>query len=187
MMSFGHLDCAFNNNAGIAAYQVDAAGKCTHEWSEQSFDRMIAVNLKGVWLAMKAELEIMSKQKSGAIVNTASIAGRIGLPTSSGYVAAKHGVVGLTDRRDRIRRYRHPREFRVPRFHRDRHDARDDVAPRQGDHGDGAFSSYGHRERDRRDGLLAVLRPGFVRERRQLQRRRQQDEQAGGVSTARAA
>jgi NAD(P)-dependent dehydrogenase (short-subunit alcohol dehydrogenase family) len=93
--SFGRLDCAFNN-AGIAPYQVDAAGKLTHEWSEKSFDRMIEVNLKGVWLSMKAELEVMSKQKSGAIVNTASIAGLIGLRTSSAYVAAKHGVVGLT-------------------------------------------------------------------------------------------
>jgi NAD(P)-dependent dehydrogenase (short-subunit alcohol dehydrogenase family) len=57
---------------------------------------MIAVNLKGVWLCMKYELEQMVAQGGGAIVNTASIAGLIGLPTSSAYVAAKHGVVGLT-------------------------------------------------------------------------------------------
>lgn len=93
--AFGRLDCAFNN-AGIAGYQVDAAGKLTADWSEEAFDRMIAVNLKGVWLAMRAELEVMQKQGSGAIVNTASIAGLVGLPTSSAYVAAKHGVVGLT-------------------------------------------------------------------------------------------
>ncbi|HZT89241.1 MAG TPA: glucose 1-dehydrogenase [Stellaceae bacterium] len=93
--AYGRLDCAFNN-AGIAGYQVDAAGKKTAEWSEEAFDRMIAVNLKGVWLCMKHELERMQAQGGGAIVNTASIAGLIGLPTSSAYVAAKHGVIGLT-------------------------------------------------------------------------------------------
>ena len=93
--AYGRLDCAFNN-AGIAGFQVDASGKKTADWSEASFDRMIAVNLKGVWLCMKYELEQMVTQGGGAIVNTASIAGLIGLPTSSAYVAAKHGVVGLT-------------------------------------------------------------------------------------------
>ena len=77
--AYGRLDCAFNN-AGIAGYQVDALGKKTHEWSEAAFDRMIAVNLKGVWLCMAA----------------GSIAGLVGLRTSSVYVAAKHGVIGLT-------------------------------------------------------------------------------------------
>jgi NAD(P)-dependent dehydrogenase (short-subunit alcohol dehydrogenase family) len=93
--AYGRLDCAFNN-AGIAGYQVDASGKRTAEWSEDSFDRMIAVNLKGVWLCMKHELVQMQKQGGGAIVNTGSIAGLSGLPTSSAYVAAKHGVLGLT-------------------------------------------------------------------------------------------
>jgi NAD(P)-dependent dehydrogenase (short-subunit alcohol dehydrogenase family) len=93
--AYGRLDCAFNN-AGIAGFQVDASGKKTADWSESSFDRMIAVNLKGVWLCMKHELTQMVAQGGGAIVNTASIAGLIGLPTSSAYVAAKHGVVGLT-------------------------------------------------------------------------------------------
>jgi NAD(P)-dependent dehydrogenase (short-subunit alcohol dehydrogenase family) len=93
--AYGRLDCAFNN-AGIAGYQVDAAGKKTAEWSEESFDRMIAVNLKGVWLCMKEEIGEMLKQGGGTIVNTASIAGLIGLQTSSAYVAAKHGVIGLT-------------------------------------------------------------------------------------------
>ena len=93
--AFGKLDCAFNN-AGIAAFQVGAGGKKTAEWSEEAFDRMIAVNLKGVWLCMRAELEAMRAQGDGAIVNTASIAGLIGIPTSSAYVASKHGVVGLT-------------------------------------------------------------------------------------------
>ena len=91
----GRLDCAFNN-AGIAGWQVEAAGKKTAEWSEEAFDRMIAVNLKGVWLCMRHELSQMQAQGGGAIVNTGSIAGLVGLPTSSAYVAAKHGVLGLT-------------------------------------------------------------------------------------------
>ena len=95
LSAFGTLDCAFNN-AGIAGYQVNAFGQLTHEWSEESFDRMIAVNLKGVWLSMKHELTAMLASGGGAIVNTASIAGLVGLRTSSVYVAAKHGVIGLT-------------------------------------------------------------------------------------------
>jgi len=100
LVAFGRLDCAFNN-AGIAPYQVDASGKKTHEWSEDSFDRMIAVNLKSVWLCMRAEINQFLAQSAngrpgGAIVNTGSIAGLIGLQTSSAYVAAKHGVLGLT-------------------------------------------------------------------------------------------
>ncbi len=93
--AYGRLDCAFNN-AGIAGFQVNAAGKKTAEWSEKSFDRMIAVNLKGVWLCMKEEIPVMLGQGGGAIVNTASVAGLVGLKTSSAYVAAKHGVIGLT-------------------------------------------------------------------------------------------
>lgn len=93
--TFGSLDCACNN-AGIAPYQVEAAGKNLADWSEEAFDRMIAVNLKGVWLCMRAELKQMLGNGGGAIVNTASIAGLAGIRTSSAYVAAKHGVVGLT-------------------------------------------------------------------------------------------
>jgi NAD(P)-dependent dehydrogenase (short-subunit alcohol dehydrogenase family) len=93
--AFGRLDCAFNN-AGIAGYQVNAVGQKTADWSEESFDRMIAVNLKGVWLCMKEEIPRMLSQGGGAIVNTGSIAGLAGLQTSSAYVAAKHGVIGLT-------------------------------------------------------------------------------------------
>jgi NAD(P)-dependent dehydrogenase (short-subunit alcohol dehydrogenase family) len=93
--AYGRIDCAFNN-AGIAPYQVEASGKKTADWSEDSFDRMIAVNLKSVWLCMKEEIRHMLGQGGGAIVNTGSIAGLIGLATSSAYVAAKHGVLGLT-------------------------------------------------------------------------------------------
>ena len=93
--AYGRLDCAFNN-AGIAPHQVESTGQLTHEWSERSFDRMIEVNLKSVWLCMKHEIPLLRANGGGAIVNTASIAGLIGLRTSTGYVAAKHAVIGLT-------------------------------------------------------------------------------------------
>jgi len=93
--AYGRLDCAFNN-AGIAPHQVDAAGQYTTDWSEASFDRMIEVNLKSVWLCLKYEIPVMQAQGGGAIVNTASIAGLIGLKNATAYVAAKHGVIGLT-------------------------------------------------------------------------------------------
>ena len=93
--TYGRLDCAFNN-AGISGNYVGAAGQRTHEWSDDAFAQVLAINLTGVWLCMKHEIAQMLEQGSGAIVNTASIAGLIGLPTSSGYVASKHGVSGLT-------------------------------------------------------------------------------------------
>jgi NAD(P)-dependent dehydrogenase (short-subunit alcohol dehydrogenase family) len=93
--AFGRLDCAFNN-AGIAPRHVGPAGQRTHEMSRQSFEDMLAVNLTGVFLCMKHEIVQMLAQGGGAIVNTASVAGLVGLPTASNYVAAKHGVVGLT-------------------------------------------------------------------------------------------
>jgi NAD(P)-dependent dehydrogenase (short-subunit alcohol dehydrogenase family) len=93
--AYGRLDCAFNN-AGIAPYQVHAEGQLTAEWSEESFDRMIAVNLKGVWLCMKEEIPQMLSQGGGAIVNTASIAGLTGTPGLVAYTASKHAVVGMT-------------------------------------------------------------------------------------------
>jgi NAD(P)-dependent dehydrogenase (short-subunit alcohol dehydrogenase family) len=93
--AYGRLDCAFNN-AGVAGWHVGSVNQKTAEWSEEAFDRMIAVNLKGVWLCMRHELPQMRGQGGGAIVNTGSIAGLVGLPNSSAYVAAKHGVIGLT-------------------------------------------------------------------------------------------
>jgi NAD(P)-dependent dehydrogenase (short-subunit alcohol dehydrogenase family) len=92
---FGRLDCAFNN-AGIAPRNVGPGGQRTHEMSQASFDAMLAVNLTGVFLCMKHEIVQMLKQGAGSIVNTASIAGLIGLPMATSYVAAKHGVVGIT-------------------------------------------------------------------------------------------
>lgn len=94
--AFGRLDCAFNN-AGISGRAVGPVGQRTHEMSRESFDGMLAVNLTGVFMCMKHEIAQMLKQgKGGAIVNTASIAGVVGLATASHYVAAKHGVVGVT-------------------------------------------------------------------------------------------
>jgi NAD(P)-dependent dehydrogenase (short-subunit alcohol dehydrogenase family) len=88
--TYGRLDCAFNN-AGIGS-----TGVPLHEESEDEFDLVLSINLRGVWLSMKREIVQMLQQGGGAIVNTASVAGLIGLRGSSSYVAAKHGVVGLT-------------------------------------------------------------------------------------------
>jgi NAD(P)-dependent dehydrogenase (short-subunit alcohol dehydrogenase family) len=94
--AFGRIDCAFNN-AGVATRAVGPAGQRIHELSQASFDTMLAVNLTGVFLCLKHEVaQMLTQGVGGAIVNTASIAGLIGLPTSAHYVAAKHGVVGLT-------------------------------------------------------------------------------------------
>src|SRR5260370_6698791 len=88
--TYGRLDCAFNN-AGIEGAIGDTAA-CT----EDNFDRVVAIDLKAVWLCMKYEIPVMLKQGGGAIVNTASIAGLLGFNGIPAYVAAKHGVVGLT-------------------------------------------------------------------------------------------
>jgi len=87
---FGRLDAAFNN-AGI-----EGGPASTAECDAANFDRVIAVNLRGVWLCMRAELRQMLRQSEGAIVNCASVAGLIGLPNIPAYVASKHGVIGLT-------------------------------------------------------------------------------------------
>lgn len=93
--SFGRLDCAFNN-AGIAGAAVNSVGMRIAEWSREAWDTMLAINLTGVFLCMKHEITQMLAQGGGAIVNTASIAGLVGLRTSGAYVASKHGVVGVT-------------------------------------------------------------------------------------------
>ena len=86
----GRLDCAFNN-AGIGGEVAKTA-----DYPEEEWDRIIDVNLKGVWLCMKYEIPVMEKQGSGAIVNTASIYGLAGAAGYIAYNAAKHGVVGIT-------------------------------------------------------------------------------------------
>ena len=94
--AFGSLDCAFNN-AGIAPYQVNAGGQKIADVAPEAWRRLIDVNLTGVWLCLRHEVAQMRAQGSGGvIINTASILGLVGSATSSAYVAAKHGVVGLT-------------------------------------------------------------------------------------------
>jgi NAD(P)-dependent dehydrogenase (short-subunit alcohol dehydrogenase family) len=93
---FGRIDCAFNN-AGIGAGRIGAAPMKIAEMPLETWNRILAVNLTGVWLSMKYEIAQMQKQGGGGtIVNTASIAGLVGIPTASAYVASKHGVLGLT-------------------------------------------------------------------------------------------
>lgn len=88
---FGRLDAAFNN-AGIEG-ELAPTGNC----STENFDRIIAVNLRGLFLCLREELRQMTKQESGgAIVNCSSIAGLVGFPGIPAYTASKHGVVGLT-------------------------------------------------------------------------------------------
>src|SRR4051794_12333706 len=87
---FGRLDVAFNN-AGVMAHIALTADSSREEW-----DRVIGVNLRGVWSCMKYELQQMERQGSGAIVNNASVGALTGNPGIGSYIASKHGVVGLT-------------------------------------------------------------------------------------------
>jgi NAD(P)-dependent dehydrogenase (short-subunit alcohol dehydrogenase family) len=93
--AYGRLDCAVNN-VGISASQVGAGGQRVADITEEAWERLISVNLTSVWRCMKYELLAMERSGGGAIVNVASIAGLVGLPGAHGYVASKHGVVGLT-------------------------------------------------------------------------------------------
>jgi NAD(P)-dependent dehydrogenase (short-subunit alcohol dehydrogenase family) len=87
---YGRIDCFFNN-AGIE-------GKVAHtaDYDEAMFDQVISVNVKGVFLGLRHVLPEMIKQKSGAVVNTASVAGLTATPGMPAYVASKHAVLGLT-------------------------------------------------------------------------------------------
>jgi NAD(P)-dependent dehydrogenase (short-subunit alcohol dehydrogenase family) len=87
---FGRLDHAFNN-AGIEGVQAPLA-----EIAEDDWDRLIGINLRGVWLCMRAEIPAMLERGGGAIVNNASVAGLVGFAGAGAYAASKHGVVGLT-------------------------------------------------------------------------------------------
>ena len=89
--AYGRLDCAFNN-AGIGGAQ-----RKTADYDEEEWDRIMAVNLKGVWFCMRAEIrQFLAQGSGGAIVNTASAAGLVASHSMPAYTAAKHGVVGLT-------------------------------------------------------------------------------------------
>lgn len=88
--AYGSIDC-FHNNAGIE-------GKVAHtaEYDEAMFDAVMAVNVKGVFLGLRHVLPVMIKQKRGAVVNMASVAGLVATPGMPAYVASKHAVIGLT-------------------------------------------------------------------------------------------
>lgn len=87
---YGGLDFAFNN-AGI-----EGDSGTTHMCSVPNFDRVLQINLKGIWLCMKYAIPLMLRRGKGAIVNNASVAGLVGFAGSAAYVASKHGIVGLT-------------------------------------------------------------------------------------------
>ncbi len=88
--AFGSIDC-FHNNAGIEGTVAPTA-----EYDEEMFDRVMAVNVRGVFLGLRHVLPVMLKQRSGAVVNTASVAGLVASPGMPAYVASKHAVIGLT-------------------------------------------------------------------------------------------
>jgi len=87
---YGRIDCFFNN-AGIEGKLAPTA-----EYDEAVFDQVIGVNVKGVFLGLRHVLPEMIRQKSGAVVNTASVAGLVATPGMPAYVASKHAVIGLT-------------------------------------------------------------------------------------------
>ena len=90
--TYGRLDCSFNNAGTEGTTMVS-----TIDYKEEDWNRVLSINLTGVWLCMKYEITQMLKQGGGAIVNTASVAGLVGSRgAGSAYAASKHGVVGLT-------------------------------------------------------------------------------------------
>ena len=88
--TYGRIDCFFNN-AGI-----EGALAHTADYDEAMFDQVIGINVKGVFLGLRHVLPVLIKQKSGAVVNTASVAGLVATPGMPAYVASKHAVIGLT-------------------------------------------------------------------------------------------
>ena len=88
--AYGSIDC-FHNNAGIEGTVAPTA-----EYDEDMFDRVMNVNVKGVFLGLRHVLPVMIKQGRGAVVNTASVAGLVASPGMPAYVASKHAVIGLT-------------------------------------------------------------------------------------------
>jgi NAD(P)-dependent dehydrogenase (short-subunit alcohol dehydrogenase family) len=88
--AFGSLDFAFNN-AGVTG-----TGRKTADYELADWDRLMGINLRGVFLCMKHEIRRMRARGGGAIVNTSSVAGLVGRSGSPAYVSSKHGVVGLT-------------------------------------------------------------------------------------------
>ena len=90
LKAYGRIDCFFNN-AGIVCKVAPIAG-----YDVAAFDEVMAVNVRGVFLGLRHVLPVMIAQGSGAVVNTASVAGLVGTPGMAPYVASKHAVIGLT-------------------------------------------------------------------------------------------
>jgi NAD(P)-dependent dehydrogenase (short-subunit alcohol dehydrogenase family) len=88
--TYGRLDCAFNNAA------IESPTKPLHEQPIEEFDKLMAINVRGLFLCMKYEIQQMLSQGSGAIVNNSSVAGLIGYSGASPYITSKHAVMGLT-------------------------------------------------------------------------------------------
>jgi NAD(P)-dependent dehydrogenase (short-subunit alcohol dehydrogenase family) len=90
IQEYGRLDILFNN-AGIEGKSAPTA-----DYNEEDFDRVLAVNLKGIWLGMRAVIPQMLKQGQGTIINTSSILGLVGFAEASAYTASKHAILGMT-------------------------------------------------------------------------------------------
>ena len=88
--TYGHFDFA-HNNAGVGG-SAASVSHCT----EENWNYVHDINLKGIWLCMKYEIPHMMKRRQGVIINTSSIFGMIGLKNHAAYVSSKHGVIGLT-------------------------------------------------------------------------------------------
>lgn len=88
--TYGRLDYGINN-AGIGGIWT-----ATHKYPTDNFEKVMAINTTGVFMCMRAELDVMTKQGSGAIVNVSSVAGLSGFPNNVAYAASKHAVVGMT-------------------------------------------------------------------------------------------
>src|SRR5579863_3998291 len=90
--TFGRIDCAFNNAA-----HVEEPFACTADFTEEQFDRCMALNLKSVWLSMREEIrQMLAQERPGAIVNTSSVNGLGGVAKAALYASAKAGVIALT-------------------------------------------------------------------------------------------